>query len=294
MKRRIVLKTIAGTAAALPVARSSGFFNMNLLSSQSSMNQGIIPIPENLVMHLDASNTVSYPGSGAVWKNSISSPADGSSQTDWDFNINGPTFNGTAGTGFPSNYFSFGTNKYMIKGLSGNTFYNTMHWGTSEWTWSVIIEPLANPTSEQPIFCNYWNPGGAQGNPITLYRRPGAEGLGRMFMFWGDGTGDRGGYERGLNTDLSSGTFIITASYGGNGKETVYTCNDTQAIGAAIVNNDTSTAQTYPSISLGSVPAGGKYLADGAKIYNWMLWNKTMTAEQHLQLFEYYRGMFSL
>lgn len=53
---------------------------------------------------LEASNSSSYSGSGQTWSNVIASPADGSSQTDWDiYRGNGstsstyPTFNGSAG-----------------------------------------------------------------------------------------------------------------------------------------------------------------------------------------------------
>ena len=83
-------------------------FQHLLLTYNNNSNSVVTPISSafpSAVFDLDATSSASYSG-GQVWKNLISSPADGSSQTAYDFNRGGssssstddPTFVGTPGT----------------------------------------------------------------------------------------------------------------------------------------------------------------------------------------------------
>lgn len=77
------------------------------------------------VFDVDATQILSYPGTGQVWSNLVAAPADGSAQTAYDFNLGSssspgtddPTFVGTAGSS--SAYFSTdGTDLFTLAGAN--------------------------------------------------------------------------------------------------------------------------------------------------------------------------------
>ena len=84
----------------------------------------------NLVYELDAGNSSSYAGSGDRWYNLVASPADGSSQSTYDFVQNNSgtlTFHGSPGGMSSNEYWTFsGTNVFSIRGGSGTTFTSSM------------------------------------------------------------------------------------------------------------------------------------------------------------------------
>ncbi len=92
---------------------------------------------------LDATIAASYGGSGQTWSNLIASPADGATQTDYDFWLgagsgsasNDPTFTGSAGD--PAAYFSLdGGDYFTIKNVSSPVTIYNLHkktGGTNSW-----------------------------------------------------------------------------------------------------------------------------------------------------------------
>lgn len=65
-------------------------------SSEGESDASLASVISSACFDVDATIEDSYGGSGA-WKNLISSPADGASQSDYDFTNNVMTFNGTVG-----------------------------------------------------------------------------------------------------------------------------------------------------------------------------------------------------
>jgi len=91
-------------------------------------------VVSSAVFDLDATMINSYGGTGQTWSNLIATPADGSSQTAYDFYLGAtssattddPTFNGTAGTS--SAYFSVdGGDLFTLKSGTNTTFFNNIH-----------------------------------------------------------------------------------------------------------------------------------------------------------------------
>lgn len=104
----------------------------------------------SVVVDLDATMTESYSGSGETWSNMIVTPADGASQTDYDFwlGVDGdtdgdePTFTGSADD--PAAYFSVGGDDFFNgKSVLGPTTIRNMHkktGGTNQWWCAVAFK----------------------------------------------------------------------------------------------------------------------------------------------------------
>jgi hypothetical protein len=124
-------------------------------------------IDENLLVFLDASNEKSYPGSGNIWYNLISS----------NYNAtlaNSPTHNSSVG------YFSFdGTNQYATQSLPGfNSGNGTMY------TFEVWFKMRTLPTAEYASNGHIW--GGQNGNNLVLYVNPAVSGSSKLNMIYDD------------------------------------------------------------------------------------------------------------
>jgi hypothetical protein len=110
------------------------------------------------VFDLDATIAASYPGSGQIWANLVTAPADGAAQTAYDFWLgstsgaaaNDPTFNGTAGSA--AAYWSFdGADFFRLAG--GNTgFINSLHKTTGgvDW-WAALTIQIPSLGANSPM-----------------------------------------------------------------------------------------------------------------------------------------------
>lgn len=125
---------------------------------------------DNLVFMLDAAVSASYSGAGQTWANLTASPADGSSQSDYDFYLGAssaaegsdPTFVGTAGTDVC--YFSCGeapaANKYFTKAAANTTFLNGLHKAGAKYTIEIWLLPNARMAGIRPAFDSGGSDGG--------------------------------------------------------------------------------------------------------------------------------------
>jgi hypothetical protein len=119
-------------------------------------------VTDNLVYWLDAGNIGSYSGSGQTWANLVAAPADGSSQTAYDY-LRGvtssaegsdPTFNGTAGT--DPCYFSVTGAQYLTLSGASTSFIKGMHKANAKWTIELwMYYPTGSTTGVRP----YWDSG---------------------------------------------------------------------------------------------------------------------------------------
>ena len=111
-------------------------------ATPSSSLQGLIA---SACMDLTTADTSSYSGSGQTWANLIAVPADGSTQTAYDFYLgaNGsvtssdPTFNGTPGTG--AAYFSMDGGDYFTIAAGNTPLLRDAHKTTGGLPWSIAM-----------------------------------------------------------------------------------------------------------------------------------------------------------
>lgn len=111
------------------------------------------------IFDLDATQTDSYSGSGTTWANLVTAPADGSEQTEWDFDLNTWDFIGTAGDAGAY----FGTpdaNRGMNVGTNP-AFVDTMHKTTGGNRWWCVAAVQAPTTAGQLRFLST-----ASGSPV--------------------------------------------------------------------------------------------------------------------------------
>jgi hypothetical protein len=127
--------TVCGVAAG-----SIAKVNMHIFIDDSAPGGGEGPIvTADLVMHLDAGNSGSYPGTGNDWFNLVASPADGSDQADYDWvRGTGPAFVGTPGGMSAGEYFQWGGTEGFVMS-AGTTFTNGMHKAGAAWTLEMWI-----------------------------------------------------------------------------------------------------------------------------------------------------------
>lgn len=157
------------------------------------------------VFELDAGNSSSYSGSGQTWANIVTSPADGSAQTDYDFyrGITGssqssdPTFNGSAGANTSAEYWSFDGGDFFNKITTNGTFINSLHKDSAVFTWYGFLK---TPTSLSGGNCHLFgtNGGGTSGKGLSLYLQSG----GTMTLLVSDNSGGAA-----LNKSTSSSFF---------------------------------------------------------------------------------------
>lgn len=106
------------------------------------------PILPTAVFEHDAGLLASYAGGGAQkWADIVTSPADGSAQTDYDFYLgttsgatgSDPTFHGTPGNNSASEYWSFdGGDLFTLVG-NDTTFLNSLHKDAALFTWYAFL-----------------------------------------------------------------------------------------------------------------------------------------------------------
>lgn len=102
-------------------------------------------IESSTCFDLDATLSDSYDGTSQTWANLVASPADGSSQTDYDFWVGfdgtsdsfEPTFNGTAGDA-AAYWTTDGGDFFQLKG-SNTTLLENMHQTASTQDWWMMF-----------------------------------------------------------------------------------------------------------------------------------------------------------
>ena len=131
------------------------------------------PVSRGLVFYLDAGEAASYGGSGQVWKNLVTSPADGSAQSAYDFHVgfdasaegSDPSFSGTAGGHSPSEYFTFDGNDAFRLAAGNTAFINSLHKDGAQFT-VILWVRMAGFTNFGNLFGTL---GWSGGNPGVLY-----------------------------------------------------------------------------------------------------------------------------
>ncbi len=119
---------------------------------------------DNLVFSLDAGDINSYAGTGQTWSNTVVSPADSASQTDYDFALGAdtlagsddPAFTGTAGASSANEAFEFHQADIMALVASGNTtFLESLHKDNAAFTLEFwFTTPVLFPNNKRFMVFN--------------------------------------------------------------------------------------------------------------------------------------------
>ena len=118
-------------------------------------------IISSAICDLDATILASYDGSGQIWANLIASPADGESQTAYDFFLGAdgsvasddPTFTGRAGDAAAHFLYDGGDKNNLASGVNTN-FINDMHKTTGGNVWWIAVAFRYAGTGFQCVWAN--------------------------------------------------------------------------------------------------------------------------------------------
>lgn len=184
----------------------------------------------NLVLSLDAGSTVSYSGSGQVWNNTVTSPADSAAQTDYNFDLGSgtgssasdPTFTGTAGDG--AAYWAFAGSEYfgLSLGATSTTFLKGLHKTGAKFTLEAwVYHPGTTGGNINPVFSSgASDQGGADVSRGVIFADFGtlntANGKHNCVRVKRDSSGANALAKEG-DTALSTGWHMLACSVDGTG-----------------------------------------------------------------------------
>ena len=131
------------------------FFFHNKVESGANRTLPLGSVLASTVADWDATISDSYSGTGQTWANIETTPADGSSQTDYDLyrgatsgaSTDDPTFNGTAGN--EAAYWSFDGGDAFKKQAANTAFLSNLHkttGGQDYWFAMWLKTPSSDPT----------------------------------------------------------------------------------------------------------------------------------------------------
>jgi hypothetical protein len=237
-----------------------------------SLGHGASVVRDGLVLHLDAANVKSYPGTGTTWSDLSGNGNDGTL-------TNGPSFSGGSkgslifdgvndNTLLPTNFFSFPTL---------NTFTINLWFNSTQTNGGTLL-------GQQ----NTSNPSSASGWVPVIYLR--ADGLIRIEPFWTGSTSNFILSSSALND--SNWHNIATTFDSGVNKLYIDSIYNTQQTGKTL----TSFTSTYYYI-LGAGHAAARSLGSNyfsGNISNFNFYNRALTATEVKQNFEALRGRYGI
>jgi hypothetical protein len=263
-------------------------------------------VTAGLVMHLDAGNSSSFPGTGTIWANLVASPADGSGQADYDWTRGtGPAFNGSAGGMSAAEYFSTSGNEFfsLTAGTSGPQFLKDMHKTGAAWTVELwIYIPSISGGNVHPFFqSGVSDQGGSDNSRGVIYldlsslNNSGGKHQIRIRRDAGGASAFAAASDAGLTTGA---VCQYALSYEADGTSFLYRNGDYDPVGG----NDTFTAtlSTPGSANPTNTPRMGtdqstaQSLPTGSRFYIVRVYNAALTKAQLDQNWSANRGRFGL
>lgn len=249
------------------------------IAAESSYLDGVL---SSTVMDLDATVADSYGGTGETWANLIASPADGESQTTYDFwlGVDGdtdgdePTFTGSAGNA--AAYFQTDAGDFFtIKG--GNTaFLNAIHkttGGTDFW-FAFVGQIDSNAVTGQAAICGT-TASYTTGDGFSMRHYTSAQGHSLIAQQATDATNDteiaigddditRGGYYFMMASfDASAGTLRIWANtLTADEKSWTFAANTDDAANAFRIGDNGYGSQKFYKGRIVHFSMGNEYIGD--------------------------------
>lgn len=214
------------------------------------------------VFELDAGLSTSYDGSSQAWKNIVTSPADGQSQSYYDFILGAnnssasddPVFNGSAGNDSANEYFSANTtSQYFFSNIS-STFIDNLHRDDTVYTWYGFIQTPNSFSNSWSWFCTNRN------SPINRGLMIGIDTSGKLF--W------KARHTSSFSTTLTSSSitlststkYFIAVAYTESTGATVFYKHD------GVTRTVENLTQQYTAAADGSAFSNATMLVDGASI----------------------------
>lgn len=246
----------------------------------------------NLVFRLDMGSSTTYNGSGSSFGNIETTPADGESQSTYNFtSYNGvgnpgtedttPLFRGTPGTGETTNYFETDSGGRERLRVADTTFLQTLHKNNAEFSLMVCFASVST-ASTNVIFTT-----GHDGNRTNLGFHLCHTGIAAI----GNGSTEQQLYSAGMTED-DTVPKIIVISVDEAANQGYWMDTDTQSSTPASF----STTYSSPSASntasgtilCGEVGGGG---AHDAYLYSAYLWNVALTESEVLSAFNFEKSL---
>lgn len=221
------------------------------------------------VCDLDVTVAASYPGTGTTWANLVAAPADGASQTDYDFRTGDgatsstyPAFNGTAGSA--SAYWSLDTGDYFgLKSGTNTSFLAGLHktTGGADFWMAVAYRHVANSAYQYP-FATTANVASSIGLALETTNS-------NLFRIR-----QRGGSSTVIGSSAvtaSNGTdYLVIASHSHSANQTRFWINSLSNVQVSHSFNTTTTDATLAA----QAGKGNTNMADGTRIYSLALGNE--------------------
>lgn len=252
------------------VSQASGFTPMSSI------------IPSSL-WDLDATVAASYGGSGQLWNNLTTSPADGTAQSAYNFyvgdsathNTTSPTFNGTAGSS-AANFSVNGSQYFQI--ANGNTPALTKICLSTGGQPATVVLAFKTPASLGSANFSWF------GNSAL------ASGQGVDFIFSSDGRSFVYNVDNGVVVGVQLATsgsvavstnYLYVQTYDHTGGTAEYALNDRAlTAGTSPVQTNTTSANGPTQIGYNSNTSGHVPLPNGTLVYGCYGFNAVLTNAQ--------------
>jgi len=251
-------------------------------------------VSSGAVCHLNAGDILSYASLGQqLWKNLIASPADGAAQAAYDFVLGNtssaeasdPAFNGVIGNESKNEYFSFDGGQYFTLNGAMTTFLESLHKNNAAYTLLAWYETPSVYDFYPTLFDN--TTGGLSTKGLRWYG--GSSGATELRIANGSAAslGKSAAVDSVTYPNVLMNAVALDEVVGANGLR--FYSNDG-------TNERTSTEDstyTAPSalaadykFQIGANGIGGDRLANGHKMFEFMIYNRALTLSELQQNYD--------
>lgn len=268
---------------------SGGFQQLDGMGRILASAGVVATMPASVCGDVDATQTGSYPGSGTTWSNLVVTPADGSSQTNNDFTMNGtPTFTNSGSTAY---FLLNGSNSFKTLNTFSNqlTLYNA-HKTTSKW-WMAFTGQLASVTTTQALHGSA-NTGTDKGvefllqnnGKLTFFQATGASTTNTVLIASG----------AGLLATATNYVLIISIDMTGTTNNVRYWLNNRTKTQTSYTPTSLATNAGVSFYSLGAATTGtttiSAFLANNTRLYGFSYGNDFIDNTDAGKIFDVYNA----
>lgn len=236
---------------------------------------------------LDATKSASYGGSGQTWANLVTSPADGASQTDYDWFLGAdgnsgsddPTFTGTAGDS--AAYFLMDGGDHFVQ-KTNTTLINRLQADNGQDWWFLIgFHWPAAITAQAPVIWDTGNLGTDIGFEIFI----GASGNGPSIRTRLNHHRTSGGTRTSNNFNgagyyVPGNDYLIGFTFDSGADTITHFRNLATPETSGDVSPDTGTSNCTYQAHLGRRATGSNHLMNGFRVYHHSVGNGLLTSGQ--------------
>lgn len=220
---------------------------------------------------LDATVAGSYNGSGQLWKNLTASPADGASQSDYDFHLGAdatastddPTFTGAAGD--MAAYWSFDGGDFFELAGSNTSFLESLHKTTGGTDFWMAVAFQNGASTSYNIFTQADTPFTDAGFKF------GANGAERINLQ--QEAGGAGTFKNSTGSFTDGADTLLIVSYDESVDQVSFWINSATAETVSYIF-DTGTAAATSVARIGAAGDGGGKFPNNTRLYHFSMGNE--------------------